>query len=213
MDATLVAADVVTLHVPELASTKNMMKAEQFAKMKPGAIFINAARGTCVDIDALAEALESKHLGGAAIDVFPKEPKANDEEFLSPLRKFDNVILTPHIGGSTLEAQANIGLEVAEKFARYSDSGATLSAVNFPEVAIPLQPGKHRLLHIHRNVPGVLSAINRVFAENNINISAQSLMTNEAIGYLVMDVDADYSTVALQKLQEIDGTIRTRVLY
>ena len=213
MDELLAAADVVTLHVPELASTKNMMKAEQFAKMKPGAIFINAARGTCVDIDALAEALESKHLGGAAIDVFPKEPKANDEEFLSPLRKFDNVILTPHIGGSTLEAQANIGLEVAEKFARYSDTGTTLSAVNFPEVAIPLQPGKHRLLHIHKNVPGVLSAINRVFAENNINISAQSLMTNEAIGYLVMDVDADYSTVALQKLQEIDGTIRTRVLY
>ena len=213
MDELLATADVVSLHVPELASTKNMMKAEQFAKMKPGAIFINAARGTCVDIDALAEALESKHIGGAAIDVFPKEPKANDEEFLSPLRKFDNVILTPHIGGSTLEAQANIGLEVAEKFARYSDSGATLSAVNFPEVAIPLQPGKHRLLHIHRNVPGVLSAINRVFAENNINISAQSLMTNEAIGYLVMDVDADCSTVALQKLQEIDGTIRTRVLY
>jgi D-3-phosphoglycerate dehydrogenase len=213
MDELLSTADVVSLHVPELPSTKNMMKAEQFAKMKPGAIFINAARGTCVDIDALAAALESKHIGGAAIDVFPKEPKANDEEFLSPLRKFDNVILTPHIGGSTLEAQANIGLEVAEKFARYSDTGTTLSAVNFPEVAIPLQPGKHRLLHIHKNVPGVLSAINRVFAENNINISAQSLMTNEAIGYLVMDVDADYSTVALQKLQEIDGTIRTRVLY
>ena len=213
MDELLASADVVSLHVPELPSTKNMMKAEQFAKMKPGSIFINAARGTCVHIDALAAALESKHIGGAAIDVFPKEPKANDEEFLSPLRKFDNVILTPHIGGSTLEAQANIGLEVAEKFARYSDTGTTLSAVNFPEVAIPLQPGKHRLLHIHKNVPGVLSAINRVFAENNINISAQSLMTNEAIGYLVMDVDADYSTVALQKLQEIDGTIRTRVLY
>ncbi|RZU36924.1 D-3-phosphoglycerate dehydrogenase [Fluviicoccus keumensis] len=213
MDELLSTADVVSLHVPELPSTKNMMRAEQFAKMKKGGIFINAARGTCVDIDALAAALESGHIAGAAIDVFPKEPKANDEEFLSPLRKFDNVILTPHIGGSTLEAQANIGLEVAEKFARYSDTGTTLSAVNFPEVAIPLQPGKHRLLHIHKNVPGVLSAINRVFAENNINISAQSLMTNEAIGYLVMDVDADYSTVALQKLQEIDGTIRTRVLY
>lgn len=213
MNELLSQADVVSLHVPELPSTKNMMKAEQFAQMKPGAIFINAARGTCVDIDALAAALESKHIGGAAIDVFPKEPKANDEEFLSPLRKFDNVLLTPHIGGSTLEAQANIGLEVAEKFARYSDTGTTLSAVNFPEVAIPLQPGKHRLLHIHNNVPGVLSAVNRVFAENNINISAQSLMTNNTIGYLVMDVDADYSTVALQKLQEVDGTIRTRVLY
>ncbi|MBK8327404.1 MAG: phosphoglycerate dehydrogenase [Moraxellaceae bacterium] len=213
MDELLAQADVVSLHVPEIPSTKDMMRAEQFAQMKKGAIFINAARGTCVDIDALAAALESKHLGGAAVDVFPKEPKANDEEFLSPLRQFDNVILTPHIGGSTLEAQANIGLEVAEKFARYSDTGTTLSAVNFPEVAIPLQAGKHRLLHIHNNVPGVLSAINRVFAENNINISAQSLMTNEAIGYLVMDVDADCSTIALQKLQEIEGTIRTRVLF
>lgn len=213
MSELLAQADVVSLHVPELASTKNMMGAEQFAQMKKGSIFINAARGTCVDIDALAAALESGHIAGAAIDVFPKEPKANDEEFLSPLRKFDNVILTPHIGGSTLEAQANIGLEVAEKFARYSDTGTTLSAVNFPEVAIPLQAGKHRLLHIHNNVPGVLSAINRVFAENNINISAQSLMTNEAIGYLVMDVDAEYSNVALEKLQQIEGTIRTRVLY
>jgi len=213
MDELLANADVVSLHVPEIPSTANMMGAEQFAKMKAGGIFINAARGTCVDIDALAAALESKHLGGAAVDVFPVEPKANDEEFLSPLRKFDNVILTPHIGGSTLEAQANIGLEVAEKFARYSDAGTTLSAVNFPEVAVPLMAGKHRLLHIHNNIPGVLSAINRIFAENGINISAQSLMTNDAIGYLVMDVDADYSTVALQKLQEIDGTIKARVLY
>ena len=213
MSELLALADVVSLHVPELASTKNMMAAEQFAQMKKGSIFINAARGTCVVIDDLAAALESGHIAGAAIDVFPKEPKANDEEFLSPLRKFDNVILTPHIGGSTLEAQANIGLEVAEKFARYSDTGTTLSAVNFPEVAIPLQAGKHRLLHIHNIVPGVLSAINRVFAENNINISAQSLMTNEAIGYLVMDVDAEYSNVALEKLQQIEGTIRTRVLY
>ncbi|MDF3031124.1 MAG: phosphoglycerate dehydrogenase [Moraxellaceae bacterium] len=213
MDDLLAQADVVSLHVPELASTKNMMRAEHFAKMKKGAIFINAARGTCVDIDALAGAIKSKHLNGAAIDVFPKEPKANDEIFESPLRGLENVILTPHIGGSTLEAQANIGLEVAEKFVRYSDSGTTLSSVNFPEVAVPLQPGKHRLLHIHRNVPGVLASINRVFAENNINISSQSLMTNEAIGYLVMDVDAEYSSVALEKLQQVDGTIRTRVLY
>jgi len=213
MDELLANSEVVSLHVPEIPSTKNMMRAEQFAKMKKGGIFINAARGTCVDIDALAAALESKHLNGAAIDVFPKEPKANDEEFLSPLRAFDNVILTPHIGGSTLEAQANIGLEVAEKFARYSDTGTTLSAVNFPEVALPPQQGKHRLLHIHKNVPGVLSAVNRVFAENNINIAAQQLMTNEAIGYLVIDVDAAYSSVALEKLQQVVGTIRTRVLY
>lgn len=213
MDELLGQADVVTLHVPETASTGNMMGAAQFAKMKPGSIFINAARGTCVDIDTLTAALESKHIGGAAIDVFPKEPKGNDEEFVSPLRKFDNVILTPHVGGSTLEAQANIGLEVAEKFARYSDTGSTLTSVNFPEVAVPLLAGKHRLLHIHKNIPGVLSAINRIFAENGINISAQSLMTNDAIGYLIMDVDADCSAVGLQKLKEITGTIRTRVLY
>ncbi len=206
-------ADVVTLHVPENEFTKDMMGAEQFARMRPGSIFINAARGTCVAIDALAAALESGHLAGAAIDVFPKEPGSNNEEFLSPLRRFDNVILTPHIGGSTIEAQANIGLEVAEKFVRYSDTGSTLSAVNFPEVAVPSFRGKHRLLHIHNNVPGVLSAINLVFAENGINVSAQSLMTNAEIGYLVMDVDAACSHVALIKLREIEGTIRTRVLY
>jgi len=213
MDELLATSDVVTLHVPELPSTKDMMGATEFAKMKKGAIFINAARGTTVDIEALADAIKSKHLNGAAIDVFPKEPKANDEIFESALRGLDNVILTPHIGGSTLEAQANIGLEVAEKFARYSDSGATITAVNFPEVAVPQTAGKHRLLHIHNNVPGVLSAINLVFAENGINISAQSLMTNDAIGYLVMDVDAEYSELALQKLQQVNGTIRTRVLF
>jgi D-3-phosphoglycerate dehydrogenase len=209
----LAQADVVTLHVPENDSTRDMMGAEQFARMVPGSIFINAARGTCVVIDALAAALESRHLAGAAIDVFPKEPGSNNEEFLSPLRRFDNVILTPHIGGSTIEAQANIGLEVAEKFVRYSDTGSTLSAVNFPEVALPSFRGKHRLLHIHKNVPGVLSAINRLFAENDINVSAQSLMTNADIGYLVMDVDVACSHVALLKLREIEGTIRTRVLY
>ena len=213
MDELLSQADVVSLHVPDVTSTRNMMRAEQFAQMKKGGIFINAARGTCVDIEALANALRSGHLAGAAVDVFPVEPKANGEEFKSALRGMDNVILTPHIGGSTLEAQANIGLEVAEKFVRYSDTGTTLSSVNFPEVAVPMQEGKHRLLHIHRNIPGVLSAINQVFALNHINISAQTLMTKEEVGYLVMDVDAEYSTVALQKLQEIEGTIRTRVLY
>jgi len=213
LDDLLEQADVVTLHVPENASTKDMMGAEQFARMAVGSIFINAARGTCVVIDALASALESKHLGGAAIDVFPKEPNSNSEEFLSPLRRFDNVILTPHIGGSTLEAQANIGLEVAEKFVRYSDTGSTLSAVNFPEVALPSFGGRPRLLHIHKNIPGVLSAINRLFAEHGVNVSAQALMTNAEIGYLVMDVDADYSHLALTKLNEIESTIRTRVLY
>lgn len=213
MQELLAQSDVVSLHVPELPSTKNMMRAEQFAQMKKGAIFINAARGTCVEIDDLAAAIQSGQLNGAAIDVFPKEPKANDEEFLSPLRAFDNVILTPHIGGSTQEAQANIGLEVAEKFVRYSDAGATITAVNFPEVAIPQQEGTHRLLHIHKNVPGVLSAVNQLFAAQHINIAAQSLMTKGDVGYLVMDVDAGASEAALEALQTVDGTIRVRVLY
>jgi D-3-phosphoglycerate dehydrogenase len=213
MDELLAQSDVVSLHVPELPSTKDMMKAEQFAKMKKGAIFINAARGTTVDIEALADAIKSKHLGGAAIDVFPKEPKANDEEFMSALRGLDNVILTPHIGGSTLEAQANIGLEVAEKFVRYSDTGATTTAVNFPEVSIPQQDGTHRLLHIHQNIPGVLSAVNSLFAENNINICAQSLMTKGDVGYLVIDVEDSDSEVALEKIQGVAGTLRVRVLY
>ncbi|MDZ4298688.1 MAG: phosphoglycerate dehydrogenase [Moraxellaceae bacterium] len=213
IDELYATADVVSLHVPELPSTKSMVGATEFAKMKKGAIFINAARGTCVEIEALAEAIKSKHLNGAAIDVFPKEPKANDEEFMSALRGLENVILTPHIGGSTLEAQANIGLEVAEKFARYSDTGATITAVNFPEVAVPQSAGKHRLLHIHNNVPGVLSKVNLVFAENGINISAQSLMTNDSIGYLIVDVEAEYSDLALAKLQQVEGTIRTRVLF
>lgn len=213
MEELLAQSDVVSLHVPELPSTKNMMRAEQFAQMKKGAIFINAARGTCVEIDDLAAAVQSGQLNGAAIDVFPKEPKANDEEFLSPLRAFDNVILTPHIGGSTQEAQANIGLEVAEKFVRYSDAGATITAVNFPEVAIPQQEGTHRLLHIHKNIPGVLSAVNQLFAKQNINIAAQSLMTKGDIGYLVMDVDAGASEAALEALQTVEGTIRVRILY
>jgi D-3-phosphoglycerate dehydrogenase len=166
-----------------------------------------------VDIEAAAAALESGQLRGAAFDVFPSEPEANDQEFVSPLRKFDNVILTPHIAGSTVEAQANIGVEVAEKLVRYSDNGSTLSAVNFPEVALPAHPGSHRLLHIHRNVPGVLSRINAVFSERGININGQYLMTNAKIGYVVVDVAAKWSPVALEALAKIEGTIRTRVLF
>lgn len=213
LDELLEQADVVTLHVPDVPSTRNFFTKEQFAKMKQGSIFLNAARGTCVVIEDLADALKSGHLAGAAVDVFPKEPKANGEEFQSPLRGLNNVILTPHVGGSTMEAQANIGLEVAEKFVAYSDKGMTLSAVNFPEIALPLADGKHRLLHIHQNVPGVLSKINSLFAEQNINISSQSLMTKDDIGYLVMDVDASASQEALDTLNRVDGTIRVRVLF
>ena len=206
-------ADIVTLHVPELASTHGMLGAEQIAAMKPGSILINASRGTVVDIDALAAALQARKLLGAAIDVFPVEPKSNKDEFQSPLRGMDNVILTPHIGGSTAEAQANIGLEVAEKLVKYSDNGTSVSSVNFPEVALPAHPGKHRLLHIHENIPGVLSEINKVFAENGINISGQFLQTNEKVGYVVIDVDAEYSDLAQEKLQQVKGTIRSRVLF
>jgi len=212
--ALLAESDVVTLHVPETAQTKNMIGREQLAKMKKGAHLINAARGTVVDIDALAGALESQHLAGAAVDVFPVEPKGNDEEFLSPLRKFDNVILTPHIGGSTIEAQANIGTEVADKLIRYSNNGSTVTAVNFPEVTLPPHAGgKSRLLHIHQNVPGVLASINERFSKHRVNISAQYLQTNEHIGYCVMDVDAAASEVAIDELQNVPGTIRVRLLY
>ncbi|MEJ2533867.1 MAG: phosphoglycerate dehydrogenase [Halioglobus sp.] len=209
----LASSDVVSLHVPETGSTHNMIGAPQLAQMPRGSILINASRGTVVDIDALASSLESGHIGGAGIDVFPEEPRSNDEEFISPLRRFDNTFLTPHIGGSTVEAQANIGMEVAEKLARYSDNGTTTSSVNFPEVALPEHAGSHRLLHIHHNVPGIMGAINSVFSENNLNVSAQYLQTNEAIGYVVIDIDAEYSDLALAKLAGIEGTIRSRVLF
>jgi D-3-phosphoglycerate dehydrogenase len=213
LDDVLAAADVVTFHVPETPLTRGMMGRAQFARMKPGAMLINASRGTVVDIDAAADALERKHLGGAAFDVFPAEPEGNEQEFLSPLRRFENVILTPHIAGSTIEAQANIGTEVSEKLVRYSDNGSTLSAVNFPEVSLPEHPGSHRLLHIHHNVPGVLSRINSVFSKNKINISGEYLMTNAKIGYVVIDVEAESSRFALKALSAIEATIRTRVLF
>jgi D-3-phosphoglycerate dehydrogenase len=213
LDELLETSDVVTLHVPETARTRGMVGREQFGRMNDGGLLINASRGTVVDIDAACEALESKRLAGAAFDVFPSEPESNNDAFESPLRRFDNVILTPHIAGSTVEAQANIGVEVAEKLVRYSDNGTTLSAVNFPEVSLPAHPGHHRLLHIHHNVPGVLSRINAVFSGDGMNISGQYLMTNANIGYVVSDVGAESSAAALRQLAAIDGTIRTRVLF
>ena len=213
LEQLLASSDVVSLHVPENRSTGNMIGAGELAQMKPGSILINASRGTVVDIDALAGQLASGRLGGAAIDVFPVEPRSNDEEFLSPLRQFDNTFLTPHIGGSTIEAQENIGTEVAEKLARYSDNGTSTSSVNFPEVALPEHAGSHRLLHVHHNVPGVMGEINRVFSDNKLNIVAQFLQTNEAIGYVVIDIEAEYSDLALARLSSIEGTIRCRVLF
>ncbi len=209
----LANSDVVSLHVPETGATQDMIGANELAQMQHGSILINASRGTVVDIDALAATLEAGKLGGAAIDVFPVEPRSNDDEFISPLRKFDNTFLTPHIGGSTVEAQENIGMEVAEKLAKYSDNGTTVSSVNFPEVALPEHAGSHRLLHIHHNVPGIMSAINNVFSATGVNVSAQYLQTTDSVGYVVIDVDAEYSDIALEKLAAIDGTIRSRVLF
>jgi len=216
LEELLEAADVVTLHVPETPQTFCMMDKERLARMKPGAHLINAARGTIVDIDALVDALREKRLAGAAVDVFPQEPKGAGDEFHSPLREFDNVLLTPHVGGSTEEAQESIGAEVALKLIKYSNNGSTLSAVNFPEVSLPEHPGKYRLLHIHKNQPGVLSSINAVFSEEKINIAAEYLQTDPRIGYVVIDIETDEKAESLQlkkRLDEVPGTIRTRVLW
>ncbi|AXP45547.1 phosphoglycerate dehydrogenase [Haemophilus influenzae] len=213
LEELLSSCDVVSLHVPELPSTKNLMNATRIAQLKQGAILINAARGTVVDIDALAQALKDGKLQGTAIDVFPVEPASINEEFVSPLREFDNVILTPHIGGSTAEAQENIGFEVAGKFVKYSDNGSTLSSVNFPEVSLPEHEGTKRLLHIHENRPGILNKLNQIFVEANLNIAAQYLQTDPKIGYVVVDVETNDASPLLTKLKEIDGTIRARVLY
>ncbi|KGQ32911.1 3-phosphoglycerate dehydrogenase [Gallibacterium anatis] len=215
LEELLTMSDVVSLHVPENSSTKNLMSAERIAQLKQGAILINAARGTVLDVDALTKALEAGKLRGAAIDVFPKEPASINEAFESPLCRFENVILTPHIGGSTSEAQENIGTEVASKFVKYSDNGSTVTAVNFPEVSLPshsLVKAK-RLLHIHHNRPGILNKINQIFVDNGVNIAAQYLQTDETIGYVVIDVESENTESLQQKLKQIDGTIKARVLY
>ncbi|WP_294088469.1 phosphoglycerate dehydrogenase [uncultured Actinobacillus sp.] len=213
LDELLSTCDAISLHVPENASTKNLMNAARIAQLKEDAVLINAARGTVVDIDALAARLEAGSLRGAAIDVFPEEPASINDPFESPLRQFDNVILTPHIGGSTSEAQANIGTEVANKFVKYSDNGSTLSAVNFPEVSLPTHDNTKRLLHIHANKPGILNKINQVFVDANVNIAGQYLQTDPEIGYVVIDVQSEDTADFLVRLKEIDGTIKARVLY
>jgi D-3-phosphoglycerate dehydrogenase / 2-oxoglutarate reductase len=216
MDELLEVSDIVTCHVPQTPQTDKMINAAALAKMKKGAGLINAARGNVVDIEALVAAIESKHLGGAALDVFPKEPKSNNDEFISALRSHDNVILTPHIGGSTQEAQRDIGIEVSSKLLKYSNNGSTLGAVNFPEVSLPAHPGQHRLLHVHRNQPGVMSEINSIFSQKGINITGQYLQTNNKIGYVVIDIEAGERGISLQvkkNLNQVDGTIRTRILY
>lgn len=206
-------SDVVTLHVPETLHTQNMIGSKELSQMKSGAILINAARGTVIDIEALCQSLQSKHLNGAAIDVFPVEPESNSEAFDSPLRAFDNVILTPHVGGSTQEAQQNIGIEVSGKLVKYSDNGSTLSAVNFPEVSLPSHENRSRLLHVHENRPGILTQINKAFADKGFNIAAQYLQTNENIGYVVIDIEAKNAKAGLAQLAAIEGTIKARMLH
>lgn len=206
-------SDVVSLHVPQTDQTRGMVDAKFLQTMRRGSFLINASRGNVVDIEALAKALQARHLGGAAIDVFPLEPKSNQETFHSPLRTLDNVILTPHIGGSTIEAQENIALEVAGKLIKYSDNGSTVSAVNFPQVSLPDHGDVSRILHIHRNEPGILQQINRVFSDNRVNIASQYLETWGEIGYVVMDLETGNPGDLLRQLKEVPGTIRARILY
>jgi D-3-phosphoglycerate dehydrogenase len=208
----LAAADVLSLHVPETPATRNMIDEQALRSMRPGSLLINAARGTVVDIDALSSALASGHIGGAAIDVFPVEPKSNQDTFESPLRQFDNVILTPHIGGATEEAQLNIAREVVAKLVKYNDNGSSVSAVNFPQVTIPDHEGRRRILHIHKNEPGVMEQINRVFSSHGVNVAAQYLETHADVGYVVMDIELDDAGPLLEELKAISATIRVRLL-
>jgi D-3-phosphoglycerate dehydrogenase len=216
LDELLAQADIVTLHVPDTAVTRGMIGEAQIARMRPGAVLLNASRGLVVDLGALTRALGDGRLGGAALDVFPEEPSGRGERFASPLCELDQVILTPHIGGSTEEAQEAIGREVADKLVRYSNLGSTLTAVNFPEVSLTDHPGMHRLIHIHQNKPGLLSQINAVFSRHHVNVCSEFLETNARLGYVVIDVEANETTdtrLLRQELEGIDGTIRTRLLY
>jgi D-3-phosphoglycerate dehydrogenase len=214
LEELMATSDVVSLHVPATPQTKNMIGEAEIAAMKPGSYFLNLSRGNVVVIEPLAKALQEKRLLGAAIDVFPVEPAGSGVEFQSPLRGLENVILTPHIGGSTQEAQANIGLEVAEKLIKYSDNGSTIGAVNFVEASLPVKDGGTRFLHIHKNVPGMMRRLSQVFESRNLNISAQYLQTDAEIGYVVVDVDGDVDeTEVMADLTALDGTIRARFLY
>jgi D-3-phosphoglycerate dehydrogenase len=206
-------ADIITLHVPETASTKNMINKTVIKNFKKGSILINYARGEVVELDALAKALQEGQMSGAAVDVYPWEPEKNGDKFTTPLQGLPNVILTPHIGGSTEEAQQNIGEDVSNKLFQYLESGTSIGSHTVPTLSLPPQEGAHRILHIHRNVPGVLSAINTTLANNKINILGQYLKTNEEIGYVVLDVDKKLSNTAVQLLKEVKDTIKVRLLY
>jgi D-3-phosphoglycerate dehydrogenase len=206
-------ADIITLHVPETTQTKNLFNKTVIKQIKKGAILLNYARGEVVDLEALAAALKEGQLSGAAIDVYPWEPEKNGDKFTTPLQGLPNVILTPHIGGSTEEAQENIGEDVSNKLFQYLETGMTIGSHTVPPLSLPLQEGTHRILHIHKNVPGVLSEINSTLSSHDINILAQYLKTNDEIGYVVLDIDKRLSNQALQLLKEVKQTIKTRLLY
>jgi D-3-phosphoglycerate dehydrogenase len=206
-------ADVVTLHVPETAQTKNLINKNNLRYFKKGAILINYARGEVVDLPALRQAILDGQIGGAAVDVFPWEPEKNNDRFETPLQNLPNVVLTPHIGGSTEEAQQNIGEDVSIKLLNFLEKGITFGSHTVPALALPPQEGSHRILHIHNNVPGVLSEINTTLSKNNINILGQYLKTNDDIGYVVLDVDRQISSKALQLLKKVKQTIKVRMLY
>ncbi len=213
LDTLLAEADFVTLHVPETPQTRLMIGAKELAAMKKGACLINASRGTVVDIEALADAIKREHLHGAAVDVYPDEPDSSDTKgFKTPLQGLHNVILTPHIGGSTMEAQENIGREVAASLARYAEFGTTTSSVNFPHCELGPTPGTWRLMHVHQNVPGVLRDVNRVIGDAGANIHAQLLSTNSDIGYLMIDLDSDVSAAVVDGLKKLPTTIQARTL-
>lgn len=206
-------ADIVTLHVPELASTKNLINKSTLKFFKKGSILINYARGEVVDLDALKKSIEEGRIGGAAVDVFPREPEKNGDKFETPLQGLSNVLLTPHIGGSTQEAQQNIGEDVSHKLFNYLERGISIGSHTVPALALPPQEGTHRILHIHKNMPGVLSEINTQLSKNKINILGQYLKTNDSIGYVVLDVDKGLSKNALELLKKVKGTIKVRMVY
>lgn len=209
----LQTSDIVTLHVPEIDSTRNLINRQTLANCKQGAIIINYARGTVIDLSALQKAILSGHIGGAAIDVFPDEPEKNGDSFVSVLQNLPNVILTPHIGGSTQEAQNNIGLDVSTKLFNYLEKGISTGSHSIPALALPPQEGAHRILHIHNNVPGVLSSINTLLSKNKINILGQYLKTNDSTGYVVLDLDKSLSKNAMELLKSVKGTKKVRMLY
>jgi D-3-phosphoglycerate dehydrogenase len=213
LDELLAQSDFVTLHVPETPQTRGMIGTRELAQMRGGSYLLNASRGTVVDIPALADALKSGHVAGAAIDVFPEEPETNSDGFATPLRGLGNVVMTPHIGGSTAEAQEAIGREVGAALTKFVNAGVTTGAVNFPQIDLPLTPGKHRILNVHRNVPGVLRDINRIVSEKGANIAAQVLATDPDIGYLVMDLDQDVSRDVKNAMAALDTSIKNRILY